>query len=132
MLTKQTVMGLATVLPKGDRGEVGRPGRQGITGPPVKETYKNQSLHLGTQGPSGPSGGPGAMGLKGETGMQGERGPRGPEGLQVGLIFSSIFHPSFASRARREKGGRMERLARTELLDFLDLLAHLALPEDMT
>ena len=81
-------MGLATVLPKGDRGEVGRPGRQGITGPPVKETYKNQSLHLGTQGPSGPSGGPGAMGLKGETGMQGERGPRGPEGLQVGLNFS--------------------------------------------
>ena len=35
MSTKQTVMGLATVLPKGDRGEVGRPGRQGITGPPV-------------------------------------------------------------------------------------------------
>ena len=31
----QTVMGLATVLPKGDRGEVGRPGRQGVTGPPV-------------------------------------------------------------------------------------------------
>merc|ERR1719175_359064 len=28
-MVEQTVMGLATVLPKGDRGEVGRPGRQG-------------------------------------------------------------------------------------------------------
>ena len=90
MLTKQTVMGLATVLPKGDRGEVGRPGRQGITGPPVTKTHPIQSLHLETQGPSGPSGGPGAMGLKGEAGTQGERGPRGPEGLQVGLAFYSL------------------------------------------
>ena len=90
MLTKQTVMGLATVLPKGDRGEVGRPGRQGITGPPViieEKTHPIPSLHLEPQGPHGPSGGPGAMGLKGEAGMQGERGPRGPEGLQVGLVF---------------------------------------------
>ena len=39
-------MGLATVLPKGDRGEVGRPGRQGITGPPVKSRSFSPQLEM--------------------------------------------------------------------------------------
>ena len=131
----QTVMGLATVLPKGDRGDVGRPGRQGITGPPVtiEEAMHPSSsphLHVAFQGAQGPSGGPGAMGVKGETGLQGERGPRGPEGLQAWLSITTN-HIFLIPRARREKGERMERPARTELLDFPDLLAHLALQGDM-
>ena len=131
----QTVMGLATVLPKGDRGDVGRPGRQGITGPPVtieEAMHQSSSLHLHVefQGAQGPSGGPGAMGVKGETGLQGERGPRGPEGLQAWLSITSN-HIFLIPRARREKGERMERPARTELLDFPDLLDHLALQGDM-
>ena len=70
------------------------------------------------------------MGVKGETGLQGERGPRGPEGLQAWLSITSN-HIFLILRARREKGERMEWPARTELLDFPDLLDHLALQGDM-
>ena len=81
-LVEGVVMGLAEVLPKGERGQVswagagvtsdlllqvGLPGQPGLTGP---------------AGPRGEAGGAGATGAKGERGERGEAGPRGGAGLQ--------------------------------------------------
>ena len=60
-LVEEVIMSLASVLPKGDRGQVGIPGKPGLTG---------------ATGPRGASGDIGAPGTKGERGERGETGHR--------------------------------------------------------
>ena len=73
-LVEGVIMSLASVLPKGDRGQVGIPGKPGLTG---------------ATGPRGASGDIGAPGAKGERGERGETGHRSAE--TDGRVSTCIF-----------------------------------------
>ena len=88
-LVEGVIMGLASVLPKGDRGQVGIPGKPGLTG---------------ATGPRGASGNIGAPGAKGERGERGETGHRSGDKRGV-RTFKTIFSFSWLQRSRRNPGG---------------------------
>ena len=83
-LVEGVVMGLAEVLPKGERGQVSwaRAGVGVTSDPPLQVGLPGQPGLTGPAGPRGEAGGAGAMGAKGERGERGEAGPRGGAGLQ--------------------------------------------------
>ena len=66
--TKEELRNISLIPgPKGDKGEDGERGPQGLTGP---------------QGQRGETGQQGLQGIQGPIGPQGDTGPRGPDGLQ--------------------------------------------------
>ena len=62
--------------PQGPQGEKGEPGRDGIDGAPGPKGDQ------GEPGPAGRDGAPGPKGEKGDQGIQGVQGPAGRDGLQ--------------------------------------------------
>ena len=44
-MVEHVVMGLADILPAGDKGETGRPGKPGLTGNTVSGQYKVERMH---------------------------------------------------------------------------------------
>ena len=68
--------------PKGDRGETGVQGPQGVAGPKGDQGIQGPRGEVGAQGPVGPAGKDGAQGLQGIQGPKGETGLTGPKGDQ--------------------------------------------------
>lgn len=94
-LVEGVIMSLASVLPKGDRGQVGIPGKPGLTG---------------ATGPRGASGDIGAPGAKGERGERGETGHRSAE------TDGECPHVFFSAEVARESRVRKARQVVTGVL----------------
>lgn len=75
--------------PKGDKGEPGQagkdglPGQKGDKGEPGKQGNPGTPGAPGAPGPAGKQGPPGAPGKQGDPGKSGEQGPPGPAGIVV-------------------------------------------------
>jgi len=71
--------------PKGDQGEKGEPGKDGVDGIPGPKGDTGPKGDQGEPGPAGRDGAPGPQGPqgeKGDQGIQGLQGPAGRDGLQ--------------------------------------------------
>jgi len=77
-MVEHVVMGLADILPAGDKGETGRPGKPGLTG---NTGQRGSSGEVGPPGPKGERGQRGESGLRGREGIQGQKGEGGKDGI---------------------------------------------------
>ena len=115
-LVEGVIMSLASVLPKGDRGQVGIPGKPGLTG---------------ATGPRGTQGDIGAPGGKGERGERGETGHRSAANRWKILTFlyfllvmsAEVTRESRVRKARLAVTGRLASMAEQGCLGPRDLQA---------
>ena len=97
--------------PKGDRGETGPAGQQGLPGERGPKGDNGQPGPQGQQGERGPKGDAGAKGDRGDVGpigpqgRQGERGPKGDNGVNGSTSYVHIKYSNDGGRSFTANNG---------------------------